>query len=273
MIHTISIHDKNYPEILKEIADPPETLYAQGNLGLLEEPGLAIVGMRRCSKLGENLAFEWARTLSSQGLIIVSGLAFGIDAAAHRGALKGTGKTIAVVPSCLPEITPRSHRKLANEILASGGLLLSEMDVPRPPLKHEFLVRNRLVSGLSRGVLIVEAAHRSGSLNTANHALDQNRDIMAIPGRINDPCSQGSNRLIQEGAAMVTRPQDVITVLGLEWRDQAQIKLPIEIQKIFNAICKAPESASKFPRALLTQMELDGLIKRDAYGRYSSGIG
>jgi len=197
MIHTISINDKNYPSILKEITDPPERLYVQGNLDLLREPSLAIVGMRRCSKLGENLAFEWARDLSRQGLTIISGLAFGIDAAAHRGAIEGSGKTIAVIPSCLPEITPRSHRKLANEILASGGLLLSELDVPRPPLKHEFLVRNRLVSGLSRGVLVVEAAHRSGALNTANHALDQNRDIMAIPGRINDPCSQGCNRLIR----------------------------------------------------------------------------
>jgi len=270
MIHTISINDKNYPSILKEITDPPERLYVQGNLDLLREPSLAIVGMRRCSKLGENLAFEWARDLSRQGLTIISGLAFGIDAAAHRGAIEGSGKTIAVIPSCLPEITPRSHRKLANEILASGGLLLSELDVPRPPLKHEFLVRNRLVSGLSRGVLVVEAAHRSGALNTANHALDQNRDIMAIPGRINDPCSQGCNRLIRDGAALVSRPQDLMCALGLEWNDSPQIRLPLEIQKIYDGICKSPTSAAQFPRALLTQMELDGLIKRDAYGRYSS---
>jgi len=269
MIHTISINDKNYPSYLKEIADPPETLYAQGNLSLLDKPGLAMVGMRRCSKLGENLAFEWARTLSRQGITIISGLAFGIDAAAHRGAIKGSGKTIAVIPACLPEITPRSHRKLANEILASGGLLLSEMNESRPPLKHEFLVRNRLVSGLSRGVLVVEAAHRSGALNTTNHALDQNREVMAIPGRINDPCSQGCNRLIQSGAALVTRAQGVLKVLGLEWKDKPHLNLPVEQQKIYNALAASPESALQFPHAILTQMELDGLLKRDAYGHYS----
>ncbi|MFT7184003.1 MAG: DNA processing protein [Oceanicoccus sp.] len=272
MLYTIHITDDLYPNLLKQIHDPPETLYAQGDLSLLSKPGLAIVGMRRCSKRGENLAFDWARRLSRQGLTIVSGLAFGIDAAAHRGAMEGSGKTIAVVPACLPEVMPRSHRKLADEILAKGGLLLSEWDLPRPTRRHDYLVRNRVVSGLSRGVLVVEAAHKSGAINTAIHALSQNREIMAVPGHPNEIESQGCLRLLKEGAAMVRSTVEVLEALGLEYKKEQQLELPIELKTLYQSIRAAPKTVAELPEgsiSKLTQLELQGLLKRDRFGRYA----
>lgn len=271
MIHTINIDDPAYPKWLKEIADPPEVLYAQGNLDLLLCPGIAIVGMRRCSKRGENLAFDWARTLSRHGMAVVSGLAFGIDAAAHRGAIAGGGKTIAVVPSCLPEITPTSHRELAKQILANNGLILSEWDLPRSIHRNDYLVRNRVVSGLSRGVLVVEAAHRSGALNTAKHALEQNRDVMSVPGRLTDKESDGCLDLLIRGAKLVRSPAEVMETVGLKMKSELQMELPLELAELYEYIRKSPKSAAEIPGSpiqKLTQLELEGLIKRDALGRY-----
>lgn len=273
MIHTIFIDDDHYPTWLKEIHDPPERLYAQGNLELLKEPGFAIVGMRRCSKRGENLAFDWARRLSRQGMTIISGLAFGIDAAAHRGALDGSGQTIAVVPACLPEITPKSHRNLSNQILAKGGLLLSEWELPRPILRTDYLVRNRIVSGLSRGVLIVEAAHKSGALNTAKHALEQNREVMVVPGHPNELESQGCLRLLKEGAAVVSSTAEILEQLGLEVISDTQLKLPFELDQLYKNIRASPKTVAELPEnsfGKLTQLELKGLIKRDSCGRYAA---
>jgi len=271
MIHTIHIDDPQYPKWLKEISDPPKVLYAQGNLDLLLCPGIAIVGMRRCSKRGENLAFEWARTLSRHGMTVISGLAFGIDAAAHRGAIAGGGKTIAVIPACLPEITPRSHRDLAKQILANNGLILSEWDLPRSIHRNDYLVRNRVVSGLSRGVLVVEAAHRSGALNTASHAIEQNRDVMAVPGRLTDQESDGCLDLLIRGATLVRSPAEIMETVGLKMNHELQLELPLELAELYKYIQKKPRTASEIPGhpiQKLTQLELEGLIKRDQLGRY-----
>jgi DNA processing protein len=272
MLYTIHITDDLYPNLLKEIHDPPSVLYAQGNLSLLSKPSFAIVGMRRCSKRGENLAFDWARRLSRQGLTIVSGLAFGIDAAAHRGALEGGGNTIAVVPACLPEVVPKSHRELVNQILKEGGLLLSEWELPRQVYRNDYLVRNRIVSGLSRGVLIVEAAHKSGAINTAHHALEQNREVMVVPGHPNDLESQGCLRLVKQGAAIVTSCAEVLQQLGLEAQQEAQLCLPIELEHLYKKIRSAPKTVAELPEGSvgkLTQLELQGLVKRDRSGRYA----
>lgn len=271
MIHTISIDDPRYPRWLREIADPPERLYAQGNLDLLLCPGIAMVGMRRCSKRGELLARDWARELSRQGLTVVSGLAFGIDAAAHRGALEGTGRTIAVVPACLPDVTPVSHRSLAKEIVQKGGLLLSEWDLPRPLNRNDYLVRNRLVSGLCRGVIVVEAALRSGALNTVKHALEQNRDVMAVPGRLADLESGGCLKLLQQGARLVTRPEEVLEHLGLKVQDPLQPELPLDLLELYETVRGSPKTAAEFSSnsmTKLTELELRGLVTRDALGRY-----
>ncbi len=273
MIHSIHIDEEAYPLWLKEIYDAPERIYVQGNIQLLKKSGIAIVGMRRCSKLGENLAFEWARDLSRQGHPIVSGLAFGIDAAAHKGALCGNGATIAVIPACLPEIIPASHRSLADEILQKGGLLLSEWSEAKLIQKSDYLVRNRIISGLSRGVVVIEAAERSGALNTVAHALEQNRDVMVVPGRINDPHSQGCLTQLQKVGFLVRSPKQVIECMGLKWKAEASLNISEELKSLYEVLKECPKNAAQLSQKELiqvAQLELEGLVRRDSLGRYMS---
>ncbi|MDX6695077.1 MAG: processing protein [Blastocatellia bacterium] len=212
------LDDGVYPALLREIFDPPITLYVKGAWAeCLDGPCVAIVGSRRCSTYGQNAAGMLARDLAQRGVTIISGLARGIDAAAHRGALEAGGRTVAVMGTGLDQIYPRDHRKLANEILENKGALVSEFPLETPPAPQNFPYRNRIISGLSLGVVIVEAAENSGSLITARMALEQGREVFAVPGNITSRNSFGTNYLIKgAGAKLVQVWQDVAAELPAE---------------------------------------------------------
>lgn len=282
-VFSIKIGDAGYPQLLREISDSPEKLNCIGDLEVLSRPCVAIVGTRKSTPYGEALAFQFARELSLRGVCVVSGLAYGIDAAAHKGALEGKGGTIAIMAQALPEIRPAGHSALAKRIVDSGGLLLSEKESGKPTLRHDYLVRNRLISGVSSGVLVVEAGFRSGALNTANHALDQNRDVMAIPGRITDEKSTGCNRLIFSGAQMIRSAKEVAEFLGFAWQELDGAKLEGELKVVFEMIKAKPmtgpelgehyEGRLKELYSVLSELELRGLIRRSNGMRYAACSG
>lgn len=210
--HVLTLSDPRYPPLLKEIADPPPVLFLRGDPARLAEHQLAIVGSRNPSPGGERDAADFARRLAECGLIITSGLAVGIDAAAHRGAL-ASGATIAVTGSGLDRVYPPRHGKLAEEIAARGALV-SEFPPGTPPRPENFPRRNRLISGLALGTLVVEAALRSGSLITARLAAEQGREVFAIPGSIHHPLSRGCHALLRQGAKLVETAADILEELG-----------------------------------------------------------
>ncbi|HUG79652.1 MAG TPA: DNA-processing protein DprA [Burkholderiales bacterium] len=209
----ITLADDEYPRSLLEIPDPPPLLYARGRLELLQRGSLAIVGSRNATAQGEANAESFARALSDAGLVIVSGLALGIDAAAHRGGLSGAASTIAVLGTGVDVIYPRRNAELSSQI-AARGLLLSEFALGTSPAAHNFPRRNRLISGLAQGCLVVEAALASGSLITARAAAEQGRDVFAIPGSIHSPLSKGCHALIKSGAKLVETADDVLAELS-----------------------------------------------------------
>lgn len=211
--HLISITDSNYPELLKTTEAPPQLLFAKGDISLLRSLQLSIVGSRNPTQGGRETAFEFARYLASAGLAITSGLAFGIDAASHEGALDAGGHTIAVTGNGLDRIYPAQHHKLARQIVEQG-LLLSEYLPGTRPLPQNFPRRNRIISGLSLGTLVVEAGQKSGSLITAYKALEQSREVFAIPGSIHNPLARGCHQLIKEGAKLVESAHDIFEELG-----------------------------------------------------------
>lgn len=207
-------NDADYPDGLRSIHAPPAILSIRGNLTADDARAVAIVGSRHCSEYGRRVARQFAFELARHGITVISGLARGIDAAAHRGAIDGGGRTLAVMATGIDRIYPPEHRELADAV-ASHGALITEaplFGIPEPGL---FPQRNRIISGLSLGVLIVEAAERSGALSTVRHALDQGRDVFAIPGRIGDPSSAGTNKLIKDGATAVTDVDDIVMALSL----------------------------------------------------------
>src|SRR5687767_14236866 len=212
------LDDGVYPSSLREIYDPPIVLYVKGAWSeCLGQPCIGIVGSRRCSTYGQNAAIMLARDLAQRGVTVVSGFARGIDAAAHRGALDGGGRTVAVLGTGIDEVYPRDHKKLAAEILERGGALVSQFPLSTPPVSENFPYRNRIISGLSLGVVVVEAAENSGSLITARLAIEQNREVFAVPGNITSRNSFGTNYLIKgAGAKLVQQWQDVASELPAE---------------------------------------------------------
>ncbi len=220
-ISIVSLVDLNYPKLLAATYDAPIILYVRGTLVAEDEAALAIVGTRYPSAYGRNVASRFAQELAARGVTIVSGMARGIDAEAHRGALLGRGRTIAVLGSGIDVIYPKEHRELYEEI-SSHGAVLSEFVLGIPPLAFNFPKRNRIISGLAHGVLVVEASVRSGSLITARQALDEGRDVYAIPGQIDSVNAGGSNQLIQEGAKLVTSPDEILSELVPKIRDVVQ---------------------------------------------------
>lgn len=212
--HLLTLADAAYPRPLLDLADPPLLLYARGRLETLQRPALAVVGARSATVQGVRDAELFASAFSSAGITVVSGLALGIDAAAHAGGLTGTGGTIAVVGTGLDRCYPACHRALAQRI-AAEGLLLSEFPLGTPARSQHFPQRNRLIAALARGVLVVEAALRSGSLITARLAAELGREVFAVPGSIHAPLAAGCHRLIQQGAKLVASPQDVFEEPGL----------------------------------------------------------
>ena len=209
----VTSEDDGYPEALRDIHDPPLVLYVRGTLPR-DRMAVAIVGSRRASLYGKLAAERLSHDLALRGITVVSGLARGIDAAAHRGALTAGGKTVAVLGSGLSRMYPPEHEPLAKQI-ASQGALISEYPMETPPLAHHFPRRNRIISGLSLGVVIVEAAQRSGALITADCALEQGREVFAVPGPISTATSQGTNALLKQGARLVTSVEDIIEELQL----------------------------------------------------------
>jgi DNA processing protein len=209
----VTLADNAYPKLLLEISDPPAVLYCRGRTDLLNQPALAVVGSRNATAQGNSNAEQFSRSFSNAGLTIVSGLAQGIDAAAHRGGLSGAGSTIAVLGTGVDVIYPQANATLGAEI-AAGGLLLSEFALGTKALAHNFPRRNRLISGLAQGCLVVEAAIASGSLITARAAAEQGREIFAIPGSIHSPLSKGCHELIKTGAKLVESAEDVLSELS-----------------------------------------------------------
>ena len=250
--HALTLADDRYPAYLRETFDPPIVLFVLGDfLPALQQPAVAIVGSRKCSTYGRNAAEMLARELSARGVTIVSGLARGIDSAAHKGALEGKGLTIAVVATGLDEVYPRENQMLAEKIKMNGALI-SEFPLATPPLPQHFPFRNRIISGLSLGVLVVEGAERSGSLITARLAMEQNREVFAVPGNITSAKSFGPNYLIKDGAKLVQSWGDVIEEFpreikagiltmepGLEASKQLQfeaVTLSVTEQKLLRAL-------------------------------------
>jgi len=236
------LDDGSYPGLLREIDDPPPVLYVKGDWqACFDQPGVGVIGSRTCSTYGENSSEMLARDLASRGICIVSGLARGIDASAHRGAISGKGKTIAVLGTGIDSIYPRENTGLVRDILNSGGCVVTQFPLGTPPLKDNFPYRNRIISGLSLGVLIVEASERSGSLITARLAAEQNREVMAVPGNITSGNSFGTNYLIKSGAKLVQQWQDVVAELPSEI-SAAILPPKIEAEK--------PEDATRQPDLL-----------------------
>ena len=209
----LTLADNAYPQSLLEIADPPNVLYVRGNAALLQTRGLAMVGSRNATPQGLQTAENFAKTLAGRGLCIISGLALGIDAAAHRGALAAGGETIAVIGTGADRIYPARNKELALAIVEQGAIV-SEFPLGTPAIAANFPRRNRIISGLSRGVLVVEAAPESGSLITARLAGEQGREVFAIPGSIHSPVARGCHKLIKQGAKLVETAQDVLEELG-----------------------------------------------------------
>ena len=225
---------------LVETHQPPQKIDYLGQLPEVEAPIVSIVGSRKPTPYGRQIAHQLAFDLAKKGVIIISGLALGIDAIAHKGCLEAGGLTVAVLGSGLNNITPHTNRNLAQKILDSGGAILSEYAPDQPALPHQFLERNRIVSGLADGVIVVEAAARSGTLSTAAHALSQGREVFAVPGSILSPMSVGCHNLIKQGAQLITSAEDVCLALGITSASttDTQPKLPIIDDPIQNRILK-----------------------------------
>ena len=213
-IHPICLFDPEYPKMLVQIPDPPVILFTRGDPRILHRPCISIVGSRMTTSYGRQITKQLAGELAKTGFTIVSGLALGVDACGHTAALETGGRTAGVLGSGVDQIYPREHHNLANQMIESGGLILSEMEPGAPPKPFHFPIRNRIISGLSHATLVVEAKEKSGSLITARHCLDQGRELFAVPGPIHQQTSRGTNGLIQSGEArLVLSTADIVAEL------------------------------------------------------------
>jgi DNA processing protein len=270
--HVITLGDAAYPAALLETADPPLLLYAQGRVELLRAASIAVVGSRNPSAQGSDNARAFAKHLSQAGLTVVSGMALGIDGAAHDGALAGAGSTIAVMGTGADRVYPARHRALAHRI-AAEGLLLTEFEIGVPPLAENFPQRNRIIAGLARGTLVVEAALPSGSLSTARAALEAGREVFAIPGSIHSPQSRGCHALIKQGAKLVESAEDITS--ELQWNADPPTRTSTgepEDSPLLQALGHEPATLDALGartgmsaadlNAQLLELELDGRVAR-----------
>jgi DNA processing protein len=279
-IQTVTLEDETYPSLLKQIYDPPVILFVQGTIPQQTDRLLAVVGTRHPSTYGKQVVTTLVKELTMEGFVIVSGLAYGIDALAHKITCQNQGKTIAVLGSGIDRenLYPKEHDKLADEIIKIGGALLSEFAPGTSARKHFFPFRNRIIAGLCQATLIIEAAQKSGSLITAKSALESNRDVFAIPGSIYSPLSLGPHNLIKMGAQLVTSSLDILCALGMEKREEKkkepcflpEPENPIQA-KIFSLLSSDPVHVDEIKQSTsldlslitnaLTLMEMNGLVR------------
>lgn len=276
-----------YPTSLKSIENPPHKLYAEGNLNLLNSNAISIIGSRVCSVKGFSSAKQFARDLASQGLTIISGMALGIDTAAHIGCLEAGGNTIAVLGCGFKKIFPKENIKLYHRIIENNGLVISEYPPETEASSAQFLERNRIVSGLSIGVLVIEAAYRSGTSVTASLARKQGKEVFCIPHELNDKHGVGTNRLIKNGAHLVTCADDILNHFNLlqndtldleeqETFEQLELSEVSQYSDVYNSlvgpptgvdeICARINKPASYVNAALFTLELDGLIIKTQYG-------
>lgn len=274
--HLLALGDSDYPAALLATADPPTVIYAVGQLELLARPAVAVVGSRNATPQGRRDAHAFALALSRAGCCVVSGLALGVDAAAHRGGLEGEGSSIAVLGTGADIIYPRSNHDIAQE-LATKGCVISEFPLGTKSLAGNFPRRNRLISGLSLGVLVVEAARQSGSLITARYALEQGRDVFAVPGSIHSPLSKGCHDLIKQGAMLVESADDILAELfGVRHPSAGSRPQPAPADPLLDAMGFAPFTPDQIAQrtgiaagalaSQLSRLELEGHVSPLAGG-------
>lgn len=282
-IKVVTIRSEAYPELLKEIYSSPILLYCKGDISLLKTECLGVVGTRRATKYGKDMGSKFVKDIASEKITIVSGLAEGIDTVAHKSTLEVGGKTIAILGGGLLNIYPTSNIKLAEEIVEKGGLLVSEYKPNEPAINYHFPVRNRIIAGLTKAVLIVEATEKSGSMHTKNYAIDFGREVFAMPARINDIYSAGCNKCIASGQArMVISPSEIVEFFGGSMKERKQentIQLTMEEQLIYDTllghekhideIVKSTGLEIKVLQTLLTRLTIKGVVSRQAGNYYS----
>ena len=262
--------NEEYPRSLLQIENPPKQIYVEGDSGLLKKDSIAIVGTRKCSKYGKECTQKFATLLAKENITIISGLALGIDTIAHYYSMQEIGKTIAVIGSGFNHIYPEENRYLAEQILQNGGCIVSEYPPEEPMNKAYFPKRNRIISGLAMGVLIVEGRYRSGSMITARYAIKQNKQVFCIPNKIDEPAGYIPNLLIQNGAYLVMKPQDILEFYGLLEEKEPQ-KVDSKYQDIYktigdfpisiNEICKITNKPLEEVAEALCMLELEELIQ------------
>jgi len=276
--HLVMWDEPSYPALLAELADAPPLLFVAGDPTLLERPQLAMVGSRRASRPGLDTAHSFARSLARGGFVVTSGLALGIDGAAHQGALDADGHTVAVLGTGLQCLYPARHKRLARDIVERGGALVSELPLDSPPQAANFPRRNRIISGLSLGVLVVEASPSSGSLITARLAAEQGREVYAIPGSIHHPGAKGCHQLIRDGATLVESIEHILEALRgwqqVPFAEPASTASPGATHPLLALLYAAPHSSEALAHAAgwplpevlaaLTELELDGLVACEA---------
>lgn len=271
-IEKISFKDPLFPENLKRIKNPPKVLYFSGNLNLENRPILGVVGTRRCSDYGKKLVLDFVKVLAQAGFIIVSGLAKGIDSLAHQVCLENKGKTIAILGSGLNHIYPKENIPLAKRIVESGGALISEYPPDTLPKQYHFPERNRLIAGLSLGILVIEAREKSGALITAQWAFLQKKPVFAIPGSIFWETSRGCHFLIQKGAKLVQSPKEILQFFGISFKEDKKIlgenkeeslilNLLLDKTLHLDEIVKLTRLETKKVLRIVSKLELEGKIK------------
>jgi DNA processing protein len=279
----VTIFDKDYPPQLKEIYDAPALLYVKGNITALKLPSISVVGSRKYTIYGKRIAKALVKDCVNGGLSIVSGLALGIDGEAHRTALENEGITVAVLGCGLDNIYPSNHRNLAHEIIEKNGALISEYSPGTPALSYNFPARNRIIAGLSLGTLVIEAGEKSGTLITAECALEYNREVFAVPGNIDADSSKGTNLLIQKGAKLILSAEDIFSELPIEVKfsqqkakeilpESKEEKIILEIlsngEKLVDQIIALSKLNIIVVNSVLTMMEMKGMIENIGGGRY-----
>lgn len=262
--------DAAFPALLAQLHDPPRRLHVRGDtVGVLERPAVAVVGARSCSAYGAQVARTLSRDLAAAGLVVVSGLARGVDAEAHRGALDAGGTTVAVLGCGIDRDYPARHAELARRIVAGGGLVVSEYEPGIEPAPWRFPARNRVIAGLALATVVVEARERSGALITADFALELGREVFAVPGEITSALSAGTNRLIRQGAAPLLGAEDVLAALGLEAAPAPRAEVTDAAARVLAVLADGPRGQDELVRATglatsavaaaLVELELAGL--------------